>query len=119
MRTFDSSSLDQASETASVSTTRPSAGGEDDGVQDGEAVVTRFGDGGDEPFAMGDARVVGSTEKALRVKLDDDSLLGAREIWVPRSVIHDDSEVFDAFNNGRGELVVKRWFARREGWEVE
>lgn len=81
--------------------------------------MTRFDDGGDEPFCVGAGRVTASTLKALCVKLEPTSVLGFKEIWIPRSVIHDDSEIYDAFNNGSGQLVVKRWFARREGWESE
>lgn len=37
------------------------------------------------------------------------------EVWVPKSVIHDDSEVFDSTDNATGELVVKEWWAEKEG----
>lgn len=46
--------------------------------------------------------------KALLVRLS-----GGAEIWVPKSVIHDDSEVYKAGTNGT--LVVARWFAEKEG----
>lgn len=81
--------------------------------------MTRFDDGGNEPFVVGRGRVDRSSEKALRVMLDASSLLGAKAVWVPKSVIHDDSELFDDGAHREGELVVKRWFARKEGWEVE
>lgn len=58
--------------------------------------------------SLGKAKVVGATDKALRVEVED---MGT--IWVPRSVIHDDSEVYD--EGHEGELVVKRWFAEKEG----
>jgi hypothetical protein len=48
--------------------------------------------------------------KALLVKLAD-----GREVWVPKSVIHDDSEVWK--ENTSGKLVVHRWFAEKEGLE--
>jgi len=38
--------------------------------------------------------------------------------WVPKSVLHDDSEVYE--KSQVGKLVVKRWFAEKsdeEGWE--
>lgn len=35
--------------------------------------------------------------------------------WVPKSVVHDDSEVFDAAQNSSGKLVVAGWFALKEG----
>jgi len=72
-----------------------------------------------EAFHLGAARVVGSSPKALHVELEASSVLGARKVWVPRSVIHDDSEVFDALNNGSGDLAVVEWFARKEGWQSE
>lgn len=65
----------------------------------------------DEGFHVGQARVKRGTEKALLVELDD-----KREVWIPRSVVHDDSEVFDDRANREGELVVASWFARKEGW---
>lgn len=76
-------------------------------------------DRGSESFTLGVGRVVGSSLKALRVKFDETSLLGAREEWIPRSALHDDSEVFDAFNNARGNVVVEAWLARERGWETE
>lgn len=33
--------------------------------------------------------------------------------WIPKSVIHDDSEVYADKTSGR--LVVARWFAEKEG----
>ena len=36
-------------------------------------------------------------------------------VWVPKSVVHDDSEVYDAKDNARGKLVIKHWWAAREG----
>lgn len=78
----------------------------------------RSDDESSEAFRVGAARVIGSTEKALRVRFSEGALV-AGETWIPRSVIHDDSEVYDALNNASGELVVVRWFARKEGWESE
>lgn len=37
-----------------------------------------------------------------------------RECWVPKSVITDDSEVYEK-KDGSGTLIVKRWFAEKEG----
>jgi hypothetical protein len=71
-----------------------------------------------EGFSVGSASVIGSTEKALRVRFGDGALVTG-EVWVPKSVIHDDSEVYDALNNARGKLVVESWFARKEGWDDE
>jgi hypothetical protein len=37
----------------------------------------------------------------------------ASAIWVPKSVIHDDSEVWKPFTNGN--LIVSRWWAEKRG----
>lgn len=34
--------------------------------------------------------------------------------WVPQSCVHDDSEV--EHDGDEGDLVVKTWFADKEGW---
>lgn len=39
---------------------------------------------------------------------------GTEEFWVPRSQIHDDSEVYEA--NTDGKLVVTEWFAKKREW---
>lgn len=56
--------------------------------------------------------VVGATAKALKVRIP---LKVEREVWVPRSVIGDDSEVFDADENAVGTLIVEDWWAEKEG----
>jgi len=35
------------------------------------------------------------------------------EVWIPKSVLHDDSEVYDAGKNSTGTLVVKDWWAEK------
>jgi len=40
---------------------------------------------------------------------------GGAVFWVPKSVIHEDSEVYQA--GGEGNLVVYEWFAIDRGWE--
>lgn len=37
------------------------------------------------------------------------------ERWVPKSVVHDNSEVYDLRENREGKLVLKGWWARKEG----
>lgn len=49
------------------------------------------------------------TAKALLVRI------GSRELWVPKSLIDDDSEVFDSGENSEGKLVVPLWWAEKEG----
>jgi hypothetical protein len=52
-------------------------------------------------------KAIRATERALLCRLED-----GREIWVPRSVITDDSEVLE--QSDEGTLVVKSWFAEKE-----
>lgn len=60
-----------------------------------------------------DCTVLAEADKALLIDIPDAN----DEVWVPKSAIHDDSEVFDNGDNGEGMLVVKAWFARQQGWE--
>jgi hypothetical protein len=56
-----------------------------------------------------DAKVIMERDKALLVVIEGE------EKWVPKSVIHDDSEVFDGDKNSTGTLIVKSWWAKKEG----
>lgn len=49
------------------------------------------------------------TDKAILVEIDD----SGEEKWIPKSVISDDSEVYE--RGTEGTLVVHEWFAEREG----
>lgn len=60
---------------------------------------------------LGQAQAIAGTEKALHVQLESED----EPRWIPRSQIHDDSEVYDDKNNATGDLVVTRWFAEKEG----
>ncbi len=60
---------------------------------------------------LGQARVIFGTDKALRVQLESED----DPRWIPKSQIHDDSEVYDNKDNATGDLVVTRWFADKEG----
>ena len=57
-----------------------------------------------------DCEVIKETEKAILVKGD----VFDEEVWIPKSVIHDDSEVWE--EGHMGVLVVQSWFAIKEGW---
>jgi hypothetical protein len=78
-------------------------------AQTWDAVVTLAGDD-DEGVAYDVDEVVAATERALLVRFTKDG----SEKWVPRSVIHDDSEVFEIEHRGR--LVVKTWFVEKHNW---
>lgn len=66
----------------------------------------------DESHSLGNGKCIRETDKAILVKLDDDD----SERWIPKSQLHDDSEVFDELGNADGEVIVKLWFAEKEGW---
>lgn len=55
-----------------------------------------------------DVTVEQETAKALLVKFDD-----GKTQWIPKSVIDDDSEVYKMGTSGK--LIVKEWFAEKEG----
>lgn len=64
------------------------------------------------PASLGLGHVKRESEKAFLIVLEE---LG-EEKWIPKSVIHDDSEVWCPEGpNASGEVVVKEWWAEREG----
>lgn len=63
----------------------------------------------DDTETFDDVRALRETELALQCSID------GKLIWIPKSVIHDDSEVFDSAGNKAGKLVLPGWFARKEG----
>lgn len=67
-----------------------------------------MGDG----FNIGKATSLRETDKAVLVLADD--LAQEGEIWIPKSQIHDDSEVFKA--DQIGYLIVSSWYAEKKGW---
>lgn len=72
----------------------------------------------DEGVVFDDATCVHATPQAIRVRFTR-SASGrpvTYEGWVPKACVHDDSEVFDAGDNASGRLVIKTWWAEREGW---
>ena len=72
----------------------------------------RMNDSGQDPCSLGSGKVKRSTPKALLVELDS-----GEEQWVPRSVIHEDSELYTSQGeNAEGELVVLQWWAEKEGF---
>jgi hypothetical protein len=54
-----------------------------------------------------DVKCIRETPKALLVVIEDD------EMWVPKSVVDDDSEVYA--EGHEGTLVVHEWWAQKEG----
>lgn len=66
---------------------------------------------GSEPESIGHVKIVGSTDKALKVRRGTG--MEAKVAWIPRSVVHDDSDVHE--EGDEGEMLVKAWFAEKEG----
>lgn len=64
----------------------------------------------DNGTTLGEAKILRTTDKAILVLLD-----GEEEAWIPKSVIHDDSEVFSE-KSPEGTLVVATWWAERNGF---
>jgi hypothetical protein len=59
-------------------------------------------------ISIGKGRATAQTKDAIRV-----SLQSGIELWIPQSVIHDDSEVFE--RGGTGNVVVAEWWADVKG----
>ena len=63
----------------------------------------------DETVTLGQVLCKVETEKAILCIIEGD------EIWIPKSQVHDDSEVYK--KGDEGKLVVTKWFATKQGWE--
>lgn len=63
-----------------------------------------------------DVFVYRETDKAILVKDGDDGPNGFSE-WIPKSQIHDDSDLWKEGQDG--DLVVKSWLAEQKGWELD
>jgi len=69
----------------------------------------------DETFEIEDAIVLKDTGKAILVE----SPYFDEPEWIPKKkVIHDDSEVWEDSDDGRGpgSLLIYRWFAEEKDW---
>ncbi len=62
---------------------------------------------GKEPCEVDDVECIRETDDAILVQLHD-----GEEKWIPKSVLHDDSEVTE--KGDEGTLVVHQWFADKE-----
>jgi hypothetical protein len=56
-----------------------------------------------------DSKGLSDTQMAVHVKCAE----VAKSFWVPKSIIHDDSEVYKAFTEGR--LIISKWWAEKRG----
>ena len=69
---------------------------------------------GNEGVCLGKAKIIRKSSKALLVQLEHEKA----PRWLPKSVIHDDSELYfndDGDYSEEGTLIVKQWFAEKEG----
>jgi hypothetical protein len=64
----------------------------------------------EEPVKVKSAKVKRETPRALLIEIDGE------EKWVPKSCVHDDSEVFDAKENAEGMLMLVGWWASENGF---
>lgn len=62
-----------------------------------------------EGVSIGLGRCSRETARAVLIYLTEEK----EEIWIPQSVIHDDSEVWK--EDDEGDVVVAEWWARSEG----
>ncbi len=60
------------------------------------------------PWRQPGAKCISEREKSILVRLQG----RPRAQWFPKSVIHDDSEVYELGHEG--EIVVQGWFAEKE-----
>lgn len=68
----------------------------------------------DETVTIAGALVVHATDRAILVQVG--GTFGDK-LWVPKSVVHDDSDVWDNTPDARGpgDLLIAAWFAEKEG----
>jgi hypothetical protein len=62
----------------------------------------------EEAVVIEDARCVAETDKAILCKAED---FDGEDIWIPKSQVDVDSEVFAKGDTGK--LVISAWFARK------
>ena len=73
--------------------------------------VEEMGRRKDEGVAFDDVVATRATDLALLVRLGPRN--GHKEIWIPKSVIHEDSEINEV--DDEGILVLSTWFVEKEG----
>lgn len=61
-----------------------------------------------EPVAIPDCTVERESESAILVRIS-----GVATVWIPKSQIHDDSEVYES--GTEGTLVIPEWLAVEKG----
>jgi len=67
----------------------------------------------DKTIEIEDCNCLGESEKACLIELGDDCRKAGEAVWIPKSQIHDDSEVW---KKGQvGKLVITEWIAEQKG----
>lgn len=76
--------------------------------------MSRF-DESDDGVSFVDCTAVAESDKALLVKCKDNDEFNETKDgrWVPKSCVHDDSEVFK--KGDEGKFIVKTWWAEKNG----
>lgn len=64
--------------------------------------------GEDPTVSFNNVHVEKETDKALLCRID------GSEYWIPKSHVHDDSEVYDEDDHADGTLVITEWLARQK-----
>lgn len=64
-----------------------------------------------EPECVGRFECIEERPMSIKVRAVGNAL---DERWVPKSVVHEDSEVYKDGTDGK--LVLVHWFAAKEGW---
>lgn len=67
-------------------------------------------DDDDETHVFPEAKVIAETDRAVKV-VDQEGV----EFWCPKSVIHDDSEVWK-MGGETGKFIVHGWWAKKNGY---
>lgn len=69
----------------------------------------------DEPYNMGDAERI-RTHKGDSGKVSVLFNVEGEELWIPESCIHEDSDVWCDSKESAGTLVVRAWWAKKNGY---
>jgi hypothetical protein len=70
----------------------------------------------DDPVTIADVTILHETDGGALVYRVGSSPF-AETATIPKSVVHDDSEVWQS-GDGPGDLVIARWFAEQEGLDA-
>lgn len=62
-------------------------------------------------FYLDDCTIVRETDKAILVRIGDQD---DNEVWIPKSQIHDDSDIWKEGESGR--LIITEWIAKQKGF---